>query len=569
MDRYQKWLTSSIIDENTKEELLNIKSNNKEIEDRFYTELIFGTGGLRGVVGAGTNRINTYMVRKTTQGLANYLKHNKKYSKFMKVVIAYDSRHYSNTFALDAALVLASNNIKAYLFDSLRPTPELSYAVRYLKCAAGIVITASHNPPEYNGYKVYDSYGGQITLDMANEIIKEVKALDIFSNVKTINKQEAIDKKVLVYIGEEIDKAYLSEVVNLTLRKNITDKDKDLKIVYTPLHGTGLMPVKKALGMLGYKNVNLVKAQVKPDGNFPTVKSPNPEERKALSEGIKLAQKIDADIILGTDPDCDRVGVALKNEKGVYQILTGNQIGALLTNYIVTSKNNINSRDAVVKTIVTSDLGSKIAQSYGATVFNTLTGFKFIGEKIKDFEESGEYKFLFGYEESYGYLAGTFVRDKDAVIASILIIEMAAYYKSKGMNLFEVMEDIYRNYGYYSDSLESFTYKSKDGQKIIQNIVEKFRNYQQLLKNFNGIEYIEDYQTQKRTIITSRKTEIIKLPKANVIKVYFIDESWFAVRPSGTEPKLKIYYSTVGNSSEISKKIMDKLKINVNRFVTI
>lgn len=566
--KYQKWLTSSAVDKNTKEELLAITGNNKEIEDRFYQELSFGTGGLRAIIGAGTNRINNYTVRKATQGLANYLRENKRDSRIQKVVIAYDSRHYSDTYALEAALVLAANQIKAYLFDSLRPTPELSFAVRFLKSSAGIVITASHNPPQYNGYKVYGPDGGQATIIMVKEIIEKIKNIDIFRDVKTMDKQEALDKRLLVYIGEKVDKAYLSEVVKLvmSMRKNGNNQATNLKIVYTPLHGAGLMPVKKTLKMLGYDKLHIVKSQAKPDGNFPTVKSPNPEEWEALAEGIQLAKNVDADIVLGTDPDCDRVGVVSINQEGIYQVLTGNQIGALLINYIVSSKKMIGPKDAVIKTIVTSELGGRIAESYGITVFNTLTGFKFIGEKIKEFEEIGEYEFLFGYEESYGYLAGTFVRDKDAVIASALIAEMAAYYKSKGLTLFEVMEKIYKKYGYYSDSLESFTYKHKDGQEKIKNLFEKFKDSKQLLKSFNEIEYVEDYQSQNR-VFKSGKTESIKLPKSRVIKVYFKNSAWFVVRPSGTEPKLKIYYSSLGNSSEISKKIMNELKYEVKKFI--
>jgi phosphoglucomutase len=569
MNQFHKWLSSPVIDNATKEELLNIQQNPKEIEDCFYRDLSFGTGGLRGIIGAGTNRINKYVVRRATQGLVNYLISDNLNSENRKVVIAYDSRHYSGTFALEAALVLAANNFKAYLFDSLRPTPMLSYAVRYLKCSAGIVITASHNPAEYNGYKVYNSDGGQITLDMTNAITEKIKNLDIFNDVNTIDEQEAIAKKLLVYIGPQVDKAYLSEVVNLSLRKDTADKAKDFRIIYTPLHGTGLMPIKKALEMLGYQNVNLVKSQVKPDGNFPTVKFPNPEERKALSEGIKLAVDVDADIVLGTDPDCDRVGVAVKNNRKDYQVLTGNQIGALLTEYIVTSKNKITFSDAIIKTIVTSDLGAKIGKSYGATIFNTLTGFKFIGEKIKEFEESGEYNFLFGYEESYGYLAGTFVRDKDAVIASVLIVEMTAYYKQNGISLLEAMERIYKKYGYYYDSLENLTFKGIEGQNKIENIFKKFRKQELLLEIFDGIKIIEDYRLKTRKFIETNKIELIDLPKSDVIKVFFKNGSWFAVRPSGTEPKLKIYYSTVGNSSDASKKVMNKLKSAIKRFVEI
>lgn len=558
--RYQEWLDHPSLDEDAKKELRVIQDQEIEIQDRFYKDLTFGTGGLRGLIGCGSNRINKYTVRRATQGLVNYIEKNKKHSDKKGVAIAYDSRNYSCAFALEAALVLAANGLRAYLFDDLRPTPELSYAVRLLGCTAGIVITASHNPPEYNGYKVYDSDGGQITLDMANGIINEINAIHIFNDVKTLEPQEAIDRDLIHYIGEEIDKAYLSEVTNLSLKRDIAREVPEFKIVYTPLHGAGLKLITKALSMLGYNSVHLVTCQVEPDGMFPTCKSPNPEEKEAFQEGIKIAEQIGADILLGTDPDCDRVGVVVKDRLGQYQVLTGNQIGALLTHYILSSRENVTSHDAVIKTIVTSDLGARIAKSYGATVIDTLTGFKFIGEKIKEFEEEGTFNFLFGYEESYGYLAGTFVRDKDAVIASVLIVEMAAYYKSKGMSLSDAIEEIYKDYGYYSDALESFTFKGVEGQKKIKETVEKYRDYNRLKKAFAELEFIEDYQSQIRSFINSGKEEKIELPKTNVIKVYFKDQSWFAIRPSGTEPKLKIYYSTIGKYAELAEKRMEQIK---------
>ena len=564
---YEKWLNEPKVDDDTKKELEEIKNQEQEIQDRFYKDLTFGTGGLRGVIGAGSNRMNKYTIRRATQGLVNYIKKNDAFIEGKGVAIAYDSRHYSDIFALETALVLSANNIRAYLFDALRPTPELSFAVRKLGCSAGIVITASHNPSEYNGYKVYGSDGGQITLDMAKGIIDEINRVDAFNDVVMIDEQQALNDDLLIYIGKEIDKSYLSEVINLSINKNISREVPEFEIVYTPLHGTGLMPITKALSMLGYENVHLVKSQVKPDGSFPTVKSPNPEEREAFNEGIKLAEEIGADILFGTDPDSDRVGVVVRNHKGQYQVLTGNQIGALLTHYILSSKNEINKNDVVIKTIVTSDLGAKIAKSYNATVFNTLTGFKFIGEKIKEFEETNSYNFLFGYEESYGYLSGTFVRDKDAVIASVLIVEMAAYYKMKGMSLFDAIEKIYKEYGYYAEELESFTFKGAEGQQKINETVEKFRDYNKLIEAFVGIEIVEDYQLQVRRLIEAGREDTIDLPKANVIKVYFKDQSWVAIRPSGTEPKLKIYYSTMGDSAKVSEKRMEELKCLIAKFI--
>lgn len=414
MENFKKWINSEILNEESRKELLAIQHDN-EIKERFYKSLEFGTGGLRGIIGAGSNRINVYTVRKATQGLANFI-NSFSSNNHKSVAIAYDSRHYSDLFAEEVALVLAANDIKAYVFDSLRSTPELSFAVRHLKCDAGIVITASHNPPEYNGYKVYGPDGGQITLDMANAIISEIDKLDIFDDVRTCSKKDAIKKGLFLYIGEDIDQLYINKVTQLSINPNISHEVDDFKIIYTPLHGTGLMPIERALKMLGYNDLHIVESQKFPDGDFPTVKSPNPEEREALTEGIKLAESINADIVLGTDPDSDRVGVAVRNKEGSYELLTGNQIGALLTHYLISNKKEVTSRDAVIKTIVTSELGANIAKAYGATVFDTLTGFKFIGEKINEFEEQNNYDFLFGYEESYGYLAGTFVRDKDAVM---------------------------------------------------------------------------------------------------------------------------------------------------------
>lgn len=566
MNKYKKWIDSEIINEESRKELLAVQHDDAKIQERFYKNLEFGTGGLRGIIGVGTNRINVYTVRKATQGLANFINLSSS-DKSKSVAIAYDSRHYSDVFAEEAALVLAANDINAYVFESLRPTPELSFAVRHLNCDAGIVITASHNPPEYNGYKVYGSDGGQITLDMANAIISEIDKLDIFDDVKICSKEEAINNLKLTYIGDNVDREYLNKIKELSINPNISRDVDDFKIVYTPIHGTGLMPITRALSMLGYDDVNIVTSQNVANGDFPTVKSPNPEEREALSEGIKLAEGIKADIVLGTDPDADRVGVAVRNKEGNYELLTGNQIGALLTHYLISNKKDINSRDALIKTIVTSELGANIAKSHGATVFDTLTGFKFIGEKIKEFEENGEYNFLFGYEESYGYLAGTFVRDKDAVISTVLIVEMAAVYKSQGLSLLDAIDKIYQKYGYYSDALDSFTFKDIDGQDKIKSIVDKFRNLEELIKIFPDVNIVEDYKTQKKYFTGITNSERIELPSSNVIKVHLTDKSWFAVRPSGTEPKLKIYYSSLGSSLNESFKRLDSMKVKISKII--
>ena len=518
-------------------------------------------------MGDGTNRINIYTVRKATQGLANFIKLSSSNNSINSVAIAYDSRHYSDVFAEETALVLAANNVKAYLFDSLRPTPELSFAVRHLNCDAGIVITASHNPPEYNGYKVYGPDGGQITLEVTNAIISEINKINIFEDVKTCDKKNALKSEMLVYIGDNVDKAYLNKVSGLSVNANISNEVSDFKIVYTPLHGSGLMPIERALSMLGYKDVHIVSSQKKPDGDFPTVKSPNPEDRESLTEGISLAEDINADIVLGTDPDSDRVGVAVKSIKGSYELLTGNQIGALLTHYLVSNKKDKSSKDAVIKTIVTSELGANIARAHGLTVFETLTGFKFIGEKIQEFENNNDFNFLFGYEESYGYLAGTFVRDKDAVISSVLIIEMAALYKSQGLTLLDAIDKIYQEYGYYSDALDSFTFKGVDGQDKIKSIVNKFRCVDELITVFPDLHIVEDYKLQKRMSIGTANSEQIDLPSSNVIKVYLSDKSWFAVRPSGTEPKVKIYYSSLGNSLDESSERLNSLRIKILKII--
>ncbi|MGL5439559.1 MAG: phospho-sugar mutase [Filifactoraceae bacterium] len=563
---YNNWMNNLKNDRILRAELDEMMNNDNIIKECFYKNLEFGTGGLRGIIGVGTNRINKYTVRKATQGLANYL--IKMIDSGKSVAIAYDSRNFSKEFALEAALVLVANGIKTYLFESLRPTPELSYAVRFLKCNAGIVITASHNPKEYNGYKVYGSDGGQITLEMAEGIIKEINTLDVFQDIKIVKEEIAEKGSMLAYIGEEIDRNYLENVSKITKNQNLNESDRNIKIVYTPLHGSGLLLITKILEKNGYKNVYLVNEQIDPDGNFPTVKSPNPEERESLAMAIEMAKKIDADIVLGTDPDGDRVGVAIKY-RGEYRLLTGNQIGALLSYYIVNNRFNPKNNDAIVKTIVTSELGASIAESKGVKVFNTLTGFKFIGEKIKEFEENNSYNFLLGYEESYGYLAGTFVRDKDAIIASALITEMVAYYQSKGLSPIKLLEQIYNEYGYYTEELESFIFKGIEGQAKIQQIVRDFKDRDKLLETFENIDSIEDYELRKVYRVDNNIEIDLELPKSDVIKVKFKDKSWFAIRPSGTEPKLKIYYSMVDNKEDESKNKLNKIKGQISELINI
>ncbi|MDK2920027.1 MAG: phosphoglucomutase [Candidatus Petromonas sp.] len=558
MERYNEWLNNPYFDEETKEELLSIKNDEKEIEDRFFKELEFGTGGLRGVIGAGTNRMNKYIVRKATQGLANYILNSVDKAKEKGVVIAFDSRYRSPEFAKEAALVMNGNEIKAYLFESLRTTPELSFAVRELGCAAGIVITASHNPPEYNGYKVYGEDGGQLVPRYANKVIEEIRKIDDFGEVKYIEEDEALNKGLLNIIGEEIDKKYIDSVKSLSLRKDLVKEMKDFKIVYTPLHGTGAMPVKRVLKEIGFENVIVVPEQEFPDSNFSTVKSPNPEEHDAFELAISLAEKENADVIIGTDPDCDRVGVVIKDKDGVYQVLTGNQTGALLVDYILSSMETIPENSVIIKTIVTSELGKAVAEHYGVETIDTLTGFKFIGEKIKEFEEKGDKNFLFGYEESYGYLAGTFVRDKDGVVSAMLIAEMAAYYKSKGMSLLDALKDIYKKFGYYKEDLKSIKLEGKEGLEKIGRIMEQLRNNPPLEIGELKVEVLRDYLERKARYILKDREEPVSLPKSNVLHFTLDDGSWFAVRPSGTEPKIKIYFSAV---AEWEKEAQLKLKM--------
>lgn len=524
MNGFEYWLT---FDEETKKELEAI-TDEKEIEDRFYKELEFGTGGLRGIMGAGPNRMNKYTVAKATKGLADYL--NASFDGEKSVAIAYDSRNNSAFFADTAASVLAANGIKVYLFNTLMPTPVLSFAVRYHNCTAGIVLTASHNPKEYNGYKVYDSKGCQLVPEYADKVIAFVNAVTDLKNIDMMPLDEAKASGKLVYIGDETLNAFLAEVAT----QSVYNEKSDLKIVYTPLHGTGNIPVRR---ILEGKNVSVVKSQELPDGNFSTVRSPNPEEKDALTLAIEQAKSENADIVIGTDPDCDRVGVGVLHN-GDYVLLTGNQTGALLVDFVLKfRKDSMPENAAVVKTIVTSGLGAAIAEKNGAKIFQTLTGFKYIGEKICLWEESGENTFIFGYEESYGYLAGTHARDKDAVSASMLISEMAAYYKNNGKTLIDAMNGIYEEYGYYFDCLETFVLKGKEGAEKIQSAMKAMRESGESL--FDDLEVLLDYSKG-----------IDDLPKENVLRFDFKDGSWAAARPSGTEPKLKLYFSIKGENKE-------------------
>ena len=524
MNGYEYWLT---FDEQTKNELEAI-TDKAELEDRFYKELEFGTGGLRGIMGAGPNRMNKYTVAKATKGLADYLISSVEGEK--SVAVAYDSRNNSAFFADTAASVLAANGIKVYLFDTLMPTPVLSFAVRHHNCSAGIVITASHNPKEYNGYKVYDSKGCQLVPEYADKVIAFVNAVTDLKSIEMMPLDEAKVSGKLVYIGKETLDAFLSKVK----KQSVYNEKSDLKIVYTPLHGTGNIPVRR---ILDGKNISVVKSQELPDGDFSTVRSPNPEEKDALTLAIEQAKAGKADIVIGTDPDCDRVGVGVLHG-GDYVLLTGNQTGALLVDFVLKfKKDKMPANAAVVKTIVTSGLGAAIAEKHGAKTFQTLTGFKYIGEKICLWEESGENTFVFGYEESYGYLSGTHARDKDAVVASMLIAEMASYYKNNGMTLVDALNGIYAEYGYYYDCLETFVLKGKEGAEKIRSAMQAMRKSGEKL--FDDLDKLLDYSKG-----------IDGLPKENVLRFDFKDGSWAAARPSGTEPKLKLYFSVKGENKE-------------------
>lgn len=566
--KYKSWINSNSIDLELKGELEQLVDE-KEIEDRFYKDLEFGTGGLRGVMGAGTNRMNIHTIGKATQGLADYL--NLKYTGAISVSIAYDSRHMSKEFAQAAAKTLCGNGIYVNLFEKLTPTPILSYAVRALKSKAGIVITASHNPKEYNGYKVYGDDGGQVTDEVANEIITCAAGVKDFSKVKTMEISSAITNGMLKIIGENLYLSYVDKVKNLTVRKDLVAQcAKDLKIIYTPIHGSGNVPVRRVLSELGYDNVFVVKEQETPNGDFPTAPYPNPEDPKVFELALKMAKDINPDIIFGTDPDCDRIGVVVKDKKGEYKILTGNQTGVLLCDYILNAlceTNELPKNGVIIKTIVTTDMVEAICKKYNVEVLDVLTGFKYIGEKIKEFELKGESEFIFGFEESFGYLAGNFVRDKDAVIAAMLICEMTLYYKNKGMSLYDALMDIYNEHGYYEESLVSIELKGKDGAEKISKILEYLRSSMKDNLGNNKIVKKMDYRAGLEVDLIVHNEKIIELPKSNVLKFVLEDGSWFVVRPSGTEPKMKIYLSVRGSSLENTSKKIIQLKENVMSIV--
>ncbi len=557
--RYQEWLTNPYFDEATRTELAALAGNDKEIMERFFQDLEFGTGGLRGILGAGVNRMNLYTVRRATQGLANYIK--KLGGEHKGVAIAYDSRRMSPEFALDTALCLAANGIMAYLFEALRPTPELSFAVRDLGCIAGIVITASHNPAEYNGYKVYWEDGAQITAPKDKEIIQEVKAITDFSEAKTMSKEEALRQGLLISIGKEIDDKYMHELKKLVLHP-ISEEGRKLKIVYTPLHGTGNLPVRRILKELGFEQVYVVPEQELPDSEFSTVGYPNPEDPKVFALAKKLAEEVGADLILATDPDSDRLGIQVRNPEGEFVLFNGNMTGALLAEYEfsqMAEKGILPLNAALVKTIVTGNISDRIAEHYQAKLIEVLTGFKYIGEQIKGFKETGSYEYVFGYEESYGCLIGTHSRDKDAIVAVMALCEAAAYYQGKGISLYEQMERIYQKYGYYKEDLVSVTLKGIEGIEKIKEIMKSYRSKPPKRAGDYEILRIRDYLEDTITDTRTGAVTPTGLPKSDVLYFELEEDAWCAIRPSGTEPKIKLYFGVKGSNMEEAEARLQRL----------
>ncbi|PFO04242.1 phosphoglucomutase [Bacillus sp. AFS076308] len=562
----KSWLDFEGLDNELKNELETLKGNEKQLEEIFYKNLEFGTGGMRGEIGAGTNRMNTYTVRKASAGLAAYIEEHGEEAKKRGVVIAYDSRHKSPDFALEAAKTLASKGIQTYVFDELRPTPELSFALRHLNAFSGIVVTASHNPPEYNGYKVYGSDGGQLPPEAADIVIAKVNEIENELLIEVSSEEELRNAGLIKTIGSEIDQVYIEKLKTISENPTLAE-ETDIKIVFTPLHGTANKLVRAGLAALGYRNVSVVKEQELPDPEFSTVKSPNPEEHAAFELAIRDGKKVGADILIATDPDADRLGIAVPNEEGEYIVLTGNQTGALLVDYLLSQKQEkgkLPQNGVVLKTIVTSELGRRIAAAFNLETVDVLTGFKFIAEKIKEYETTGEHTFLFGYEESYGYLIGDFARDKDAVQAALLATEVCAHYKKQGLTLYEGMLRVFEKYGFYQEGLRSLTLKGKEGAEMIQRLLASFRN--EPLTSLGSLKTLasEDYLTRIRA--TKDGEESIQLPKSNVLKYIFEDGSWVCLRPSGTEPKVKFYFGVNSASLAESKQ---KLQTIENDFMEL
>jgi len=570
-EKYNLWLNSPHFDKNTKAELQDIKDNPKEIEDRFYTDLTFGTGGLRGIIGAGTNRMNIYTVRKASQGIANYILKTGDKAKDMGVVVAHDSRKFSKEFAIETALVFAKNGIKSYIFDDLRPTPLLSFSVLQLGCIAGVMITASHNPKEYNGYKAYWASGGQITHPQDNEIIEEINKITDFATLGSINYNEAQQAGLVTTLDNKIDDLYLQNVLSVSQADNKTlEAAKQLKVVYSPLNGAGNVLVCKALASAGFTNVHVVKEQEQPDPSFATAPYPNPEEPSTFELAINLAKKIDADIIITTDPDCDRMGVMTKASDNSYKLLSGNQVGAVFTKYILENlkiKGKLKDNAAVISTIVSSGMTKQIAKSYNTAYYEVLTGFKYIGEKITSWEKTGKQAFVFGFEESIGYLAGTYARDKDGVLAAFLICEIAAYYKSLDMTLLDGLDEIYNEYGYFKEATHSITLKGIEGRAAIAKIMSNLRNSPPKSINDTMVLQFSDYKTSFITNPNTNEKQAIKLPMSDVLHFKLENNFWFCVRPSGTEPKIKIYFGVMADTSSLAKTELDNLSSSVIQIV--
>lgn len=567
IENYQKWLNNPSLPEYLHKELLEMDEKTKE--DAFYSHLEFGTAGMRGYIGAGTNRINVFVVRQATEGLAKLIESKGDQAKANGVAIAYDSRHFSAEFAFESAQVLAAHGIKSYVFESLRPTPELSFAVRHLGAFAGIMVTASHNPAPFNGYKVYGSDGGQMPPADADALTTYIRAIEDPFSITLADLEEAKSSGLIEVIGEAVDSEYLKLVKDVTINQELINQyGKDMKIVYTPLHGTGEMLTRRALAQAGFESVEVVESQAKPDPDFSTVKSPNPESQEAFALAEELGRQVNADVLVATDPDADRLGVEIRQADGSYWNLSGNQIGALIAKYILEAHKQagtLPSNPALAKSIVSTELVTKIAESYGATMFNVLTGFKFIAEKIQEFEEKHNHTYMFGFEESFGYLIKPFVRDKDAIQAVLIVAEIAAYYRSRGLTLADGIAEIYKEYGYFAEKTISITLSGVDGAAEIKKIMDKFR--QNAPKQFNHTDIILTEDFLEQTAKSQTETTVLTTPPSNVLKYTLADDSWFAVRPSGTEPKIKFYIATVGQSLEDAQQKITAIEAEINTFV--
>ena len=567
---YERWLNCAVVDKTTKAELMSIANDEKEIEERFYRELEFGTAGMRGILGAGTNRMNIYNVRRASMGVAKYVNDEGKASAEAGVLIGYDTRNFSRVFAEETAKVLTANGVKVYLFPIVHSVPEVSFGIRELKCAAGVMITASHNPKEYNGYKVYGPDGGQLPPEAADVVVSAIDSYDIFDDVKYISLEDAQKEGLLEIVGSDLDEKFINAVMSEQQNPEAVHQVADtFKLIYTPFHGTGSRPVQTVLKKMGFKNLMVVKEQDTEDGDFPTVESPNPENKEGFTIAIEMAKENDVDVIIGTDPDCDRVGIVVRDADGVYRTLTGNQTGALLVDYILRSKKEkgvLPENGVVIKTIVTTELAAAIAESYGMEIMNVLTGFKYIGEKMTEFVKTGEHTYLIGFEESYGYLVGNHARDKDGVVASMLIAEMAAYYKTKGMSLYEALQDIYKRYGYYFEKTVSVTMPGKDGMEKMSALLKDLRENPPVKVANNKVVLYTDYQSQTIKDINGGVKPLKGLPKSNVLRYDLSDEkTYFIVRPSGTEPKIKIYLGTFADSTESAEAIVEAVLADLKK----